>query len=76
MLAITEPFKKVLTDIVLRFIYLVTGTTLAMKFRYRFMYFARWEPQSSDPNSDDYFVHARRAYLREPEWHVDWSFRK
>ena len=62
--------KNILTDIVLRFITMAGGDTLRFRTRYRFMFFNRWEPVSNDPFEAAYHLHRRRAYLREPDWHI------
>lgn len=66
-------FKNILTDFVLRLIAMTGGDTLRFRTRYRFMFTTRYEPLSNDPNEPEYILHGHRAYLREPEWHLQWS---
>lgn len=69
----TYLIKNLLTDFVLRLIAMTGGDTLRFRTRYHFMFTTRVEPLSKDPNEPEYILHRKRAYLREPDWHFQWS---
>ena len=66
-------FKNLLTDFVLRMVVMTGGDPFKFKTHYHFMFSTRWEAKSKDPNDPDFFAHCRRVYLREPDWHLQWS---
>ncbi len=65
--------KNILTDLILRLITMTGGETLQFKTRYGFMFTMRWESVVNDPSSPAYYLHRHRVYLREPDWHLQWS---